>query len=154
MKKIPIQSIPNQFLTASLDGSYYEIIIKETNGVMSVSIKRDGIDVIKSQRAVSGFALIPYKYKESGNFAITTSSFDLPDYKKFGLSQFLIYASQSEIDLYRDGSLTFNTIALTPLRYNRSNTTYSIVDPYTYMMTETGENITTETGDFVVGEPV
>lgn len=117
MQIIPIQAIPNQTFNISLDNKIYGLSIKETNGVMSVSITRDNISVVSNLRAMAGSPLLPSEYEESGNFIFVTGSFQIPYYTKFNITQSLRYYSQSELEIFRDSSLMFNPIASVPLRY-------------------------------------
>jgi hypothetical protein len=97
MINIPIQNIPNQSLTVTLDNQFHEITIKETNGVMAASIVRNNVPLISNLRVVSSSLVIPCRYQESGNFIILTIDNDLPYYDKFGISQFLIYITVAEL---------------------------------------------------------
>lgn len=65
---------------------------------MFVDITRNGSPVVSGMRAVAGTFLIPYGYLESGNFLIITTNEEYPDYRQFGLSQYLIYFSQAELE--------------------------------------------------------
>jgi len=54
-------------------------------------------------RAVSGFPLIPYSYLQNGNFTFITSNNEYPDWRQFGITQYLIYASKSELEEILNG---------------------------------------------------
>lgn len=97
MKVIPISAIPNQSFSARLDNSLYDITIKEARGSMVISMTRDGATLLDAIRLTPGTPIIPYAYKESGNFVLTNINDDLPDYNKFGVSQNLIYLSAAEM---------------------------------------------------------
>jgi len=102
MKLITLQQIPNQEVIITLDGSRYKIQIKSASGFMTYGIERDGVVIIENgNRVVNGAPLLPYKYMESGNFVLDIPETELPDYKKFGVTQFLFYASQEEIEAVR-----------------------------------------------------
>jgi hypothetical protein len=64
---------------------------------MAIDIIRNGTPIISGSRMVPGYPLIPYNYLEDGNFTMLTEDDAYPDYSQFGISQFLIYASQAEI---------------------------------------------------------
>lgn len=98
MINIPLQAIPNQSFQVQLDGLNFSISIFSSNNIMAVDIVRDNIPIVTGQRAVVGTPLIPYGYLVDGNFVFTTMNEDYPDYTQFGVSQFLIYASQSELE--------------------------------------------------------
>jgi len=97
MKTIGISQIPNQSLSVQIDSLRYDIRLKETNGVMSIDLARDNINIVIGARLVAGQPIIPYRYKEDGNFFLSTLGDDLPDYTKFGVSQFLYYFTATEL---------------------------------------------------------
>lgn len=84
-----------------LNGSVYDLTIKETRGVMCVTIVRDNALLLSNTRMVAGYPLIPYRYLENGNFIVLTANDDYPYYTKFGSTQMLIFASQAELDVIR-----------------------------------------------------
>ena len=94
---IPLASLPNQEFTVTLDGDRYNITVKKCTTVMEFSIVRNGVDIILGVAAVPQFPIIPYQYLETGNFFIETANDELPDWEQFGVSQFLIYFSPSEM---------------------------------------------------------
>lgn len=100
-QRILIQSIPNQQFTLQLDNNFYSISLKYTAGVMSASIFRNNVLIASNARTVAGVPIIGYYYLEDGNFVISTVKGDLPDYTKFGITQFLIYFSQTELNILR-----------------------------------------------------
>ncbi len=117
MQLVPIQAIPNQSFTINLDNNLYGISIKETEGVMSVSIERDNVLIVENNRVPAGAPLLPYRYQEAGNFIFITANFQLPYYTKFNVTQTLVYFSTEELDAFRAGTLVFNPIGGYPLRY-------------------------------------
>jgi hypothetical protein len=102
MQIVPIQAIPNQNFSVVLDGNQWDIGIRTTNGCISVSMSINGIPVFSNMRAVAGTRIIPSKYQEAGNFVFITQNYEVPEYTQFGVTQFLVYASQTEIDAVRD----------------------------------------------------
>lgn len=120
---IPLSAVPNQEFAVVLDGNNWDIAIRLTGGVMSVSMARDGAQVIENLRAVAGMRLIPSRYEEAGNFAFVTANHELPDYRLFGVSQSLLYAGPAELAAIRvptPARITpsyFNPLAPLPLRF-------------------------------------
>jgi len=104
MIALSLDAIPNQSFTAVLDNTRYAITIKETRGVMSTTIIRNDETIIEGARICGGTPLLPYQFQEEGNFFLTTANNDLPDYTKFGVSQFLIYLTLQEVESYRAGN--------------------------------------------------
>jgi hypothetical protein len=105
MIEIDIQPIANQSFTTTLDNNFYDITIKETNGVMSSSITRNNILIQSNSRILPNLPMIPYKYQESGNFIIFTDNDEYPYYPEFGLSQSLFYIPQNILDEIRAQNL-------------------------------------------------
>lgn len=104
MIEIPISAIPNQSFSIRLDNSQYDIRIHTCNNIMAFDIVRDGVEIVTGARAVAGYPIIPYDYLENGNFVIITANDEYPNYVQFGITQFLIYASQAEIGALRAGT--------------------------------------------------
>lgn len=123
MQSIPLKALPSQIFTVSLDGNEWIIGVRSTNGTISVSLNLNGAVVVESVRAVAGEKIIPSKYEETGNFAIITTNFEIPDYIKFGSTQSLIYITQAELDVLRipkTGIITasdFDPNGALPLRF-------------------------------------
>lgn len=102
MNLITLQKIPNQEVIVTLDGNRYKIQIKSASGFMVYGIERNGVTIIENgNRIVNGAPLLPYKYMEAGNFIFDIPDTELPDYNKFEDTQFLVYASQEEIEAVR-----------------------------------------------------
>ncbi len=101
MIDIPLQAVANQELSIQLDDRRYVITLKETAGVMSASVARDDVALLTNGRVVAGTPLLPYRFQESGNFVITTEGDELPAFTEFGVTQFLVYVSEIEIDELR-----------------------------------------------------
>lgn len=102
MIDIELQPLPNQSLTIQIDGSLYQITIKETRGVMSATIIRDDVVLVSNSRVVASTPILPYQYLESGNFVLLTQNGDYPEYAQFGSSQALVYVTQAEIEELRN----------------------------------------------------
>lgn len=101
MQFIPLNAIPNQIFSIDLDNHSYNISIKLAINVMVASIIRDNIPIIISVRLTPWNSLIPYPYLESGNFALVTANDEYPIYTQFQITQFLVYASQLELNQLR-----------------------------------------------------
>ena len=102
MIDVGIAALANQSLSIQLDERFYEIELREANGVMSASITRDGVVLISNVRVTAGTPLLPYRYQEAGNFIMTTDGEALPYYDQFGVTQFLVYLTADELAAYRE----------------------------------------------------
>ncbi len=101
MIDVGIATLPNQALSIQLDERFYEIELREANGVMSASIVRDGVTLVSNIRVTAGTPLLPYRYQEAGNFIMTTDGEAIPYWDQFNVTQFLVYLSADELAAYR-----------------------------------------------------
>ena len=102
MQLITIQAVPSQEVIVTLEGNRYKIQIKDADGFMTYGVIRNGETLLENgTRIVNGSPLLPYKYMEAGNFALEVPDSELPNYKQFGVTQFLYYASQEELESVR-----------------------------------------------------
>lgn len=102
MIDVGIATLANQALSIQLDERFYEIELREANGVMSATITRDGVTLISNVRVTAGTPLLPYRYQESGNFIMTTDGETIPYWDQFNVTQFLVYLSADELAAYRE----------------------------------------------------
>lgn len=104
---VPLQAIPNQTLSITLEQNYYELDVFLSGGdvidsqVMAMNIRRNGIVIVSGQRLVPGYLIIPYIYLELGNFFFNSTTSDYPDYTQFGVTQFLNYITIAELKAIR-----------------------------------------------------
>ena len=118
MQVIPIQAIPNQAFSITLDQNLYDITLRAAAGIVAATIKRNAVLIIENTRALAIRPIIPYKYLEDGNFFFITANGDLPVYTSFNTTQQLIYISQAELDAIRAlPKPLFNPLGSLPLRY-------------------------------------
>jgi len=101
MIDVGIATLPNQALSIQLDERFYELELREANGVMSASIVRDGVTLVSNIRVTAGTPLLPYRYQEAGNFILTTDGEAIPYWDQFNVTQFLVYLSAAELAAYR-----------------------------------------------------
>lgn len=97
MRNIPLATIANQTLSIRLDDQRLVLRLKEASGVMVADLDRDGVRVLSAVRVLAGEPITPYAYLESGNFMLLTLNDELPDWRKFNLSQNLVYLSPGEV---------------------------------------------------------
>ena len=94
--RIEIQPIAGQTLSVDLDDQRWELTLKTTGSIMSADITREGVVLLQGIRVVAGTPIIPYSYLQTGNFILTTQGGELPNFR-FGITQFLIFASREEL---------------------------------------------------------
>lgn len=109
MLNIPISALPLQSFSIRLDDDFYDIVIRlcaassrvapfYRAGVITMDIIRNQTPIVLGQRCVVGTPVIPYAYLATGNFMWVVDDNELLDYTKFGVNQFLIYASPIELE--------------------------------------------------------
>lgn len=116
---VPIQAIPNQTLTITINGVNYEISLRTILDFTAVSIVINGVETVDGLRIPAGSPLLPYQYEENGNFIFANSGgFQLPFYTYFNLTQTLLYYSPAELASFRSvPAPVFNPLGALPLRY-------------------------------------
>lgn len=101
MIQIPISALPNQSLSIQLDQNNFDIRIHDCGNIMAVDITINNVEIVTGVRATGGYPLIAYPYLENGNLTIITENDEYPDWRRFGIDQFLIYASTDELEAFR-----------------------------------------------------
>lgn len=94
---IELRQIKSQRASIRLDENLYEFRVYSVQGGMAFDMIRDEVLILSGFRLVSGTPLIPYQHLESGNFMMIIPDNELPDYNQFGITQNLIYFSDSEL---------------------------------------------------------
>lgn len=123
MINIPLQTIANQSLNIVLNDNNYVIrlhacedsivtgsIIDRTaldslgTSITAVDIIENNITIVTGMRAVCGTPLLPYSYLQGdGNFIFVTNNDEYPNWRLFGINQYLIYATYNEIKALQNG---------------------------------------------------
>lgn len=123
MINIPLQNIANQTLNIVLNNNNYVIrlhacedsittgsIVDRTaleslgTSIVAVDITENNEVIVTGMRAVCGTPLLPYPYLQGdGNFIFVTNNDEYPNWRLFGVNQYLIYASPSEIEELQNG---------------------------------------------------
>lgn len=125
MMNVPVQIVPNQEFTISLDDNTWDISLKMVNGTIVVTLIFNNITLVENTLAVAGSLIIQPQYLEAGNFFFVTQNFELPDYTQFGITQSFIYVSAAELAAVRSAPSSpiitasyFNPIAALPPRFS------------------------------------
>lgn len=101
MQEIPIKSLERQSLSVLLEGSLYDLSIRECNGIMAMSIVRDGINILDNRRVCAGVLAIPFEYLEYGNFMLINPTDEIPYFNQFESTTRLVYLTYSEMEALR-----------------------------------------------------
>lgn len=102
MIDVGIAALPNQSLSIQLEERFYDIHLREANGVMAATIERDGAVLVSAMRITAGTPLLPYRYQEAGNFLMLTDAEAIPYWDQFNVTQFLVYLTPEELAAYRE----------------------------------------------------
>ena len=98
MLNIPLEAIPSQSLSIQLNNEYYDLRLHDCgNGVMTIDISVNDVVIVTGVRLVPYYPLLA-SYLELGNFILQTVDYEYPDWTRFGVDQYLIYANQTEIE--------------------------------------------------------
>lgn len=102
MLQIPLQPVPRQELTVTIDQNRWLIRVAQVGEMMLCDFSLNEVVQIQGVRAVPAQKLLPYAYlqqRAGGNFAFTTSAMNqvIPWFEDFGNTCFLIYATEQEL---------------------------------------------------------
>lgn len=98
MIQIDVQQIPNQEFEKEIDGVRYTIKFRTFHKMTLADITIDDIVVKRSIRVCPNTLIIPYKYlTKGGNFVFYSIDNSYPHYSKFGVTQQLVYLTDTEI---------------------------------------------------------
>lgn len=103
MQKIPLQPVPKQKFNIALDGVSWMISLAAAGDCMYATIRANGVDIIAGARCMPNRRIIPYQYMDRliGNFAFITSNDNLPWWENFGVDQYLISVTLTELETIR-----------------------------------------------------
>lgn len=98
MKEIPLTPVPRQSLSTQIGKVYYELSAKECNGIMGITVVRDGVTIVDNRRACAGVPIIPQGYLESGNFVVLTDDEEIPYFDRFNGKDIFLYIPQEDLE--------------------------------------------------------
>lgn len=105
MIQVPIVNIPNQSFSITYAKNEYDVAINACRdngqpgtGIVAVTLHINDVLVVSGVRSVAGFPILPSKYLENGNFIFVTNNDEYPDWRQFGITQYLVLASQVELE--------------------------------------------------------
>ena len=99
---IELQNLPSQEFTITLSENEYEIRIFSIVDGMAYDLILNEKVIISGFLMVNQVLLLPYKYQEiSGNLLLVVPDDEDPNYKQFGLTQFLYFLDDAETEEYR-----------------------------------------------------
>lgn len=99
MIEIDVQQLPNQEFIREVNGIRYDLKLRTSQGITLVDITADDVVLKRSVRACPNVPIIPYKYlTKGGNFVFICIDGEYPHYTKFGVTQQLVYLTDSELE--------------------------------------------------------
>ena len=98
MQLIELQNIPNQIFNIVLNGVDYRIQVKTIQDLTFISIWRNGDVLFYNQICVPNGYVDPYNYvSENGKIIFRCLDSEYPNYRKFGITQWLYYLTAEEV---------------------------------------------------------
>lgn len=98
MRDIPLQMVPNQSMSFTVEGARWDVTIKACGSIMAVDVVVDDVPLIQGVRTVAGADVIPFEHlTDHGNLFFITEDDDLPWWEQFGVTQFLVYLTPQEL---------------------------------------------------------
>jgi len=102
MESIAIDVLSSQRFTFTAGGNNYKLKIYSIDGHMSYDLFINSIEIVAGFKIVNDIPLLPYPHQEvNGNILLQIPEDEIPDYTRFGLSQFLYYLTEDETTAYR-----------------------------------------------------
>jgi hypothetical protein len=102
MQLINIDALSSQGFTITLGGNNYRVKIYSIDGHMSYDLFINSVEIIAGFKMVNDIPLLAYTHQEvNGNILLQIPEDEIPDYTRFGLSQFLYYLTEEETAAYR-----------------------------------------------------
>ncbi len=106
MQVIPLQAIPNQRFSLTLGNDAYDFRLNTCVNITTLSLMRNQAIILLGERIPPDTPIIPYRYLEAGNFILVTQNGEYPLFSQFGITQFLAFFTQDEIDAIRKNVTT------------------------------------------------
>lgn len=98
MRTIPLDAVPNQQVSINIGENRWTLRIKEATSSMIADVSLNDQPLLYGIRFCVGTPLIPYRYLAGfGNFLLLTNNEELPDWRKFGSTQTLVYVDPEEL---------------------------------------------------------
>jgi hypothetical protein len=104
MRNIPLLAVANQSIVVTIDDARWSITLKACGSVMAVDVDLNDEPLLRGQRVVAGMPVIPYRrlpvgvLPAAGNFMLMTMEDDLPWWERFGVDQYLVYLTASDLE--------------------------------------------------------
>lgn len=98
MQLIELQNIPNQIFNIVLNNVDYRIQVKTIQKLTFISVWRNGDVLFYNQICVPNGYVDPYNYvSENGKIFFKCLDNEYPNYKSFGITQWLYYLTAEEV---------------------------------------------------------
>jgi hypothetical protein len=116
---LELAAVPNQTFSVTINDNVWDVSIQQAQGtnIIRNQVVQETFDVLMSStislnnevlqqgmRILPGQFLLPFRYEENGNFILLTADDKYPDYRDFGITQFLYYASAIELIAIRQAA--------------------------------------------------
>lgn len=102
MQLVQLNTVPSQQFNIPLGGNNYTLKIYSIDGAMAYDLDINAINIISGFEMVNDVPLLVYPHQEvNGNLLLAVPESEIPDYTRFGSSQFLYYLTADEAAAYR-----------------------------------------------------
>lgn len=100
MIDVNLQQLANQELTITLENARYVLRVVETNSSMALTIIKDDVTFIQNALLMANDFQLRTNLvdPDSGNFFFDVQNESLPDWRQFGVTQFLRYLTSDELE--------------------------------------------------------
>lgn len=107
MRYIEIDNtLPNQKFSVNTDSGSLDIELRTVDGIMLMSISRNGTSIVNSIRVAPNVLLMKYRYlqEQYGDFIFTTTGNEYPYFENFNNANKLYWLSYEETVRFKNGT--------------------------------------------------
>lgn len=100
MEFYTLENTPNQKFSILIEGEVYYFQIREGKGSMLISVDRGDTPLIQGKRLIINAPVLEYPHLQNalgGDFYLYSLTDELANWKKFGVTQFFLYSTESEL---------------------------------------------------------
>ena len=103
MQLIELKNIPNQVFNTTINDAQYRIQIRTMQNLTFLSVWKNEVILFHNQLCVPNEFINPYNYiSTDGKFYFRCLDDEYPTYKQFGNTQYLLFLSNDEVNLYAE----------------------------------------------------
>lgn len=101
MQLIDLQNVPNQAFSITLNNVNYRFAVRTIQDLTFISVWRNDEVLFYNQICVPNGFIDPYNYvSDNGKIFFRCLDEEYPNYKRFGITQWLYYMTKEEVEEY------------------------------------------------------